>query len=129
MIRNLQSAATDAAPEIQPKDAPPNPAGSLFVVDLTYRKPLSEVDAALPAHAAFLDRCYRSGVFLLSGRKEPRTGGVILARAPDRDALADILAGDPFHAAGVAEYAVTEFLPSRAAPSLAALLPRGPGGG
>ncbi len=103
--------------------AEPSPPGkSLFIVELTYRRPLSEVDAALPAHVAFLDQHYRSGNFLMSGRKEPRTGGVILVRAESLDALSAILAKDPFGKAGIAEYRVTEFLPTKVAAALAAPL-------
>ena len=53
----------------------------MFLFDLTYRAPLSQVDALLPGHIAYLERHYRSGEFLCSGRKTPRTGGVILCRA------------------------------------------------
>ena len=115
MERTVEPAARDEA-------VASGAVASLFVVELTYRRPLGEVDAALDAHVAFLDRQYQAGIFLLSGRMEPRTGGIILARAASGDDLWDILAGDPFHGAGLADYRVTEFVPSRAAPSLAALL-------
>lgn len=102
--------------------APAGPA-TLFVVDVTYCKPLEEIDALLAGHVAFLDRHYSAGTFLVSGRKVPRTGGVILARAGSREFLAAILEEDPFHRAGAADYAVTEFQPTKAAEALAGLLP------
>lgn len=94
----------------------------MFVVLLTYTQPLEAVDAWLPAHRDFLERMYRAGTFLLSGRKEPRDGGVILAQAASAAELASVLAQDPFHAHGVARYQVVEFLPSMAAPALQSLV-------
>lgn len=81
----------------------------MFVVELTYVKPLSEVDAHLEAHRAYLTDQYANGVFVASGPKEPRTGGVILARAASVDALMATLALDPFRIHGLAEYTVTRF--------------------
>lgn len=53
----------------------------MFVLELSYTAPLEAVDALLPDHVAWLDGLYEQGVFLASGRKEPREGGVILAVA------------------------------------------------
>lgn len=90
----------------------------MFVLELTYTAPLEDVDAALPAHRAWLDEQYQKGHFLASGRKEPRDGGVILAVADDRARIEEIAAGDPFVAAGVCEYRVTEFRATKTAPEL-----------
>jgi len=81
----------------------------MFLISLTYKTDLSEIDAHLSDHRAYLDRNIESGVFLLAGRKAPRTGGVILAVAPDRDALVKIVQEDPFVAHGLATYEITEF--------------------
>ena len=93
----------------------------MFIIDLTYTAPLTEVDALLEAHVAYLKEQYVRGVFLASGRKTPRTGGVILARCESKDVLWRILDQDPFHAGGVAEYTVTEFTASMTAEGLEAL--------
>lgn len=85
----------------------------MFVVMLKYVKPLEEVDKHLPAHLAYLDRQYALEHFIVSGRKVPRTGGVIVASVPDRATLDAILAEDPFAQNGVAQYEVTEFEPVR----------------
>ncbi|MFI7540982.1 YciI family protein [Actinoplanes sp. NPDC049599] len=95
----------------------------MFVVTLTYRADLAQVDEALPAHITWLDRQYADGVFVASGPRVPRIGGVILAHGLSRGDLNSRLAADPFHQRGIAEYAVTEFVPSRAAEGLAGLLP------
>lgn len=54
---------------------------NLIVIDLTYKVSLDQVEQYLEAHRAFLDKNYDNGVFLLSGPKEPREGGVILVKA------------------------------------------------
>lgn len=91
----------------------------MFIFDLTYQKPLDEVDSHLPAHIAYLDRHYRSGEFICSGRKSPRTGGIILCQAADRAAAQAIAEEDPFYQNGIARYAVTEFIPSKYADGFA----------
>ncbi|WP_319633517.1 YciI family protein [Pelagibius marinus] len=91
---------------------------SLYVVDLTYIVPLSEVDQHVPAHIDFLDKSYASGLFLASGAKVPRTGGVIIAMSPTKSELEDHLAEDPFQQNGVAKYEITEFKASKHQPHL-----------
>jgi uncharacterized protein YciI len=85
----------------------------MFIILLRYSRPLEEVDALLDGHRAFLDKHYASGRFLLSGRRVPRVGGVILARGDDEVELGRLLGEDPFHAAGVAAYEVIRFEPTR----------------
>lgn len=99
----------------------------MFVVLLTYTADLAKVDAALPEHVTFLEKNYSKGLFLASGRKVPRTGGVILARGQSKEALEAILAEDPFVTRGLAEYEVIEFVPTRTATGLEILgeKPRG----
>ena len=62
----------------------------MFVLELTYTAPMDAVDAALEAHRAWLDEQYGKGVFLASGPKNPRDGGVILAVAEDRARIEEI---------------------------------------
>jgi len=91
----------------------------MFVVSLTYKVPLAEIDRLAPAHMEWLKACYAEGVFVASGPKKPRTGGVIIARGP-RDVLDARLAADPFAKAGAADYDVTEFMAKMTAAALAA---------
>ena len=91
----------------------------MFVILLNYVKPLSEVDRFVAQHREFLERYYASGHFLLSGRKEPRTGGVILANAETRAEVESIVLDDPFKREQIAEYEIIEFLPSMTAMHLA----------
>ncbi|UTD53941.1 YciI family protein [Halomonas sp. MS1] len=85
----------------------------MFVVSLTYKVELSEVDKHINDHIAYLEKHYEKGNFIASGRKVPRTGGVILAHAESREKLNAILQEDPFFKADVASYEVTEFVPSK----------------
>lgn len=85
----------------------------MFVVSLTYICDMSEVDKHLDAHIEYLEQQYKEGVFLASGRKVPRTGGVILARAESVEALEEVLSLDPFKVHGLASYDVTEFVPTK----------------
>lgn len=86
--------------------------GLMFVVVLDYIVDLIEIDNTLSEHASWLDEHYRSGLFLASGRREPRIGGVILATG-SRHALESAVAGDPFAMRRLARHTVIEFHPSR----------------
>lgn len=88
----------------------------MFVITLTYIRPLDELDALMPKHVAWLKKHYKSGLFIASGRQVPRTGGVILARSGDRRALEDIVQLDPFVQGACARAEVVEFAPSMTAP-------------
>ena len=87
----------------------------MFIVSLNYTSGLEEVDKHLDAHVAYLKQEYANGNFIASGRKIPRTGGIILSGVESRDKLKGILEKDPFHIAGIAEYNITEFMPSMVA--------------
>jgi len=93
----------------------------MFLILLNYKKPLTEVDRFVDEHRSFLDRHYTSGHFLLSGRKEPRDGGVILAQAKSKTEIETIVCSDPFFREGIADYEIVEFIPSLSATSLSAL--------
>lgn len=92
------------------------PGRNLFVVDLRYLVPFDQVEPVVAAHMAFVKAQYDAGVFLLSGPKVPRTGGIVLALAESKAALEAILAADPFLTEGVAECLLTEFRPTNRAP-------------
>ncbi len=90
----------------------PIPEGrNLFVVDLEYLVPFVQIDPLIDAHMAFLEAHYAEGHFLASGRKVPRTGGVILAVAASKADVQAWIKDDPFHQAAAARYTITEFVP------------------
>lgn len=82
-----------------------------FVIESTYLADLAQIDAKLAEHRAHLETGFRSGILLASGPQQPRTGGVILARAKDKAEIEEFLARDPFARAGLAKYRVVEFEP------------------
>jgi uncharacterized protein YciI len=92
----------------------------MFVISLTYTAPLDLVDACLSAHRDYLGAQYARGAFLLSGRKVPRDGGIIIASVASRAEVDELVRQNPFHQAGVAHYEITEFVPTMAAEALAA---------
>jgi uncharacterized protein YciI len=95
--------------------------GPLCLILLSYVAPLEAVDAQMKAHVAWLEQGFAQGVFLVAGRRKPRTGGVILARG-EPDAVAAVAATDPFVTSGVATVELAPFNASFAAPPIADLL-------
>jgi len=95
---------------------------TIAVIVLTYVKPLDEVDAQLSAHVEWLKKGYANGLFLASGRKIPRSGGVILAKGDNMDLLRAWLSQDPFQQSGVAKVDIIPFEATLAAPPLQNLL-------
>jgi uncharacterized protein YciI len=87
----------------------------MFVIELTYKAELKQIDACMGAHMKFLRKYYAAGNFLVSGRKIPRDGGIILAVGESRDAIEAIAKEDPFYTRGLADVRVIEFRASQSA--------------
>lgn len=85
----------------------------MFIIDLTYLVPLEQLDACMPQHLAFLRECYKANLFIASGRKVPRTGGIILAVGRSKAAVEELVKEDPFVKMNLAEATVTEFQTSQ----------------
>lgn len=92
----------------------------MFILDLTYVAPLEAADAVMGPHMDWVNEGYARGLFLASGRKNPRTGGVILAKGT-RDEIEAYCAADPFTTHAIAEYRITEMAVTRTAVGLDAL--------
>jgi uncharacterized protein YciI len=75
----------------------------MFVIELTYKAPLADIDASMRAHVKFLNKYYAAGNFLVSGRKIPRDGGIILAVGDSRERIEAIAREDPFYMRGLAD--------------------------
>ncbi|MCI1042011.1 MULTISPECIES: YciI family protein [Caballeronia] len=90
----------------------------MYVINLRYTGALAEIDDALDAHRAYLERYFAAGVFVMAGPKVPRDGGVIVASGIERDRLDAIVAKDPFAQQGLAHYDIIEFKATRLAPGL-----------
>ena len=87
----------------------------MFVIELIYKAALTSIDAHMSAHVRFLKKHYAAGLFLVSGRKIPRDGGIILAVGRTRDEIETIVSEDPFVALGLAEFRIIEFRASQRA--------------
>ncbi|MGO4437364.1 YciI family protein [Rhizobium sp. RAF56] len=79
----------------------------MLILSLTYLKANEEADRYMEPHMAWVKEGYDRGWFLASGRKVPRTGGLILS-AGDRAEVEAYVAADPFTVHGVARYEITE---------------------
>ena len=85
----------------------------MFIFNLTYVKPISEVEKVLPAHIDYLEEYYNNEKFICSGRKNPRTGGIILCNCATRQEAEKIMERDPFFHEKIAHYEIVEFIPSK----------------
>lgn len=94
----------------------------MFIIDLNYIVPLEQIDAGMKDHMAFLNKYYRLNIFVASGRKVPRTGGIILAVAPSRAELESIIQQDPFVSRKLAEFSIVEFMTSQSHPDVKKVL-------
>jgi uncharacterized protein YciI len=81
----------------------------MFVIVLSYKTTLEEVDKYLPGHMLYLKKNQQNGHFICSGPRNPRTGGVILCRAENEETVRNIVREDPFITNGVADYELINF--------------------
>jgi uncharacterized protein YciI len=95
---------------------------TLFLLRHRFQKPPQEFADAYDGHRAYIDRHFETGVFLTAGPTVPWDGGMILARAESREAIAQVVAGDPLIEAGITEYEITEWKTTIRTAGFAALL-------
>lgn len=95
----------------------------MFIVSLSYIQPIAEVEKHLEAHVDYLKQHYEKKSFIASGRKVPRTGGIILSNLDSKTELEQILKQDPFSLNKVAEFEIIEFIPSMTLAEFSNLLP------
>jgi uncharacterized protein YciI len=70
---------------------------------------MEELDGRMEDHMAYVRRQYAKGHFLASGRKIPRTGGIILSNVKTREQLYEIIKQDPFYQHQLVDIEVIEF--------------------
>jgi len=90
----------------------------MFIINLHYIVPLEKLDSHMTEHVKYLRKYYKLNIFVASGRKVPRTGGVILAIGKSKEEIEKIISEDPFHIHSLAEFTITEFLTSQHHPEL-----------
>ncbi len=89
-----------------------------YYVEITYLVGKDVLEPVVPEHRAFLQTGYDKGWLLMSGPMVPRTGGIVIARAPSVDDLREFFRHDPYAAKGVASYRFVEFEPVKRQPFL-----------
>lgn len=94
----------------------------MFIINLNYIAPLEMIDTHMTDHVKFLRKYYKQNVFIASGRKVPRTGGIILALAKSKETVEQLISEDPFYIHKLAEFTITEFLTPQYHPELKNLL-------
>ena len=92
----------------------------MFIIELSYKAALEQIDAQMRPHMAFLNKHYGAGTFIISGRKIPRDGGIIIAVGKTRAELESIVQEDPFVSLELAEYRIIEFRASQRAKDIPA---------
>jgi uncharacterized protein YciI len=85
----------------------------MFLFLLNYDNGLELVEKHLEAHRKYLDKHYALNHFICSGAQIPRTGGVILCNAADRDEAMEIIKEDPFYQNDAVRYEIIEFTPNK----------------
>lgn len=84
----------------------------MIVIELSYKGTIEQgialADKHMAGHLAFLKKYYDQGVFLASGPKKPREGGVIIA-AVDKAIAAELIKDDPFYQHDICDYRLIEF--------------------
>lgn len=93
----------------------------MYIISLTYKVSLDIVNQHLNSHIDYLDEQYKLGNFQVSGRKVPRTGGIILSTLKDKQQLVAVLEKDPFKIHNLATYDIIEFVPSKTSDEFAFL--------
>jgi uncharacterized protein YciI len=94
----------------------------MFIINISYITNLKLIDQHLEAHRLWLDKYYASGHFIISGAKNPRTGGIIIAKGNSLEQIQQIIAEDPFKIHQLAEYEIIEVNVSKKANYLENLL-------
>lgn len=94
----------------------------MFLIKISYKKPLTIVDQYLPLHRAFLEEGYQKDLFIVSGPQNPRIGGVILSQLTDREELENLIKQDPYYLNEVADFEITEFSPVKFHPDFASFI-------
>jgi uncharacterized protein YciI len=94
----------------------------MFIVNLTYKKPLEIVEQHVVVHRAYIEECVRSNYLIAAGPKNPRTGAFLISQLTDKAQLIDVMENDPFCLEGIAEYEIMEFKPVKYHPNFSCFI-------
>lgn len=88
------------------------------ILTITYLQSADAIDAARPAHLAWLEEEVEAGRLILTGRLESATGGVLITSDVSTAVAEDIIARDPYQVQGLVRYDRVGFTGGRRAPGL-----------
>ncbi len=80
-----------------------------FIINLHFTQPFDTFGDVVPAHRAFLQTGYERGLLLMSGPKQDKTGGIIVARAKSELLLHELMSQDPYLIHGLAHHEIIPF--------------------
>jgi uncharacterized protein YciI len=81
----------------------------MHIIDLKYKVAFHEIEPYVEEHRKHLQKYYDLGHFLVSGPKEPKIGGIIIALTDDPKILQEAIENDPFYIKNLAEYSLIKF--------------------
>jgi uncharacterized protein YciI len=85
----------------------------MFLILITYKKPIEVIDKYLFEHRKFLDECYQTNLFIVAGPRCPRVGGIIVSQLNDETKVRETMRRDPFVIHDLIDYELIEFKPVR----------------
>ena len=94
----------------------------MFIIELNYKVELEDIDAHMKEHVVYLNKYYKSKKFIVSGRKIPREGGIIIATASTKKEIEKIIKQDPFYKYKLADFRIIEFNTSQKANNINELI-------
>lgn len=94
----------------------------MFLVDMNFNDMSKITPELTDLHRNYLAKEYKANNLMFGGRKEPRTGGIIISKHSNKGELVSLLESDPFVQAGAASYFITEFIPVMASEAYEAVL-------
>jgi uncharacterized protein YciI len=89
-----------------------------FLLLIEYKTDIENILRVTEEHRNHLKKGYEKGLFLISGPRIPRTGGIVIARSNSREELEAFFSEDPYYINAYADYKFIEFDPKSNHPSL-----------
>ncbi len=80
----------------------------MYLILIEYKVPFEQVEPHVDAHIKFVRRYVDIHKFVLTGRKVPRTGGVLLGDFASREEVEKTLNEDPFRIHDLANFEIIE---------------------
>lgn len=89
-----------------------------FIVEITYRVPAEQLGETVQEHRSYLQNGYDQGWLLCSGPQSPKTGGIVVMKAPSLKDVQLFFEKDPYNLKGLTTYRFIEFNPVKFQPFL-----------